>query len=344
MRSDEVNMTKTTDINQPEISYSMGKLLFLGVISLALTASGPLTLFAAVPLIMAFLLYGRGKAFMLSGLVFVATLVLARVVPSLAHLWGVFFFVLINAVLVAEIIFRKWPPARGLMVMGLALVGLCGAVIAFISIASEQSLGVEIERIVTTALNAIKSNEENRAILESGDERARALKEIVENPGIIVTQILNWSPAVIFVGIFFGLWVSLFLVLRNSLIWRDQLGYPFGLSDLVKFRVPDFAIWPLIVSLVLFVGGDYLSLGQQTEIIGGNILLCLGVFYFFQGFGIYLDTLNFFGMFGLFRTLLIMTTLFMAWQIIVFVGVFDTWVNFRKFLVKKNKNNEGDKS
>jgi hypothetical protein len=33
----------------------------------------------------------------------------------------------------------------------------------------------------------------------------------------------------------------------------------------------------------------------------------------------------------------------MAWQLIVFAGLFDTWVDFRKYLVKKN-NDEGDNS
>ncbi|MCO4792191.1 MAG: DUF2232 domain-containing protein [Bacteriovoracaceae bacterium] len=334
-------MTNDQDIKETVANYSLGKLLFLGVISLALSASGPLTLFAAVPMIMAFLLYGRGKAYFLGGVVLVATVVLAKVFPSFSHLWGIFLFVLINAVLVSEIIFRRWPPARGLIVMGFALVCFVGALVAGVSLSTENTLSIEIEKGVTTALNAIKSSEENKVLLESGDERAQALKEVLDNPKIIVNQIINWSPSAIFVGIFFGLWVSLFLILRNSLIWRDQLGYPFGLSDLVKFKVPEYTVWPLIAGLILFVGGEYLSLGPVAEVIGGNILLCLGVFYFFQGFGIYLDTLNFFGVFGLFRTLMIMTTLFMAWQLIVFVGIFDTWINFRKFLVKKNTD-EGD--
>ncbi|TNF31467.1 MAG: DUF2232 domain-containing protein [Deltaproteobacteria bacterium] len=336
-----VGMTQNPNIKQTALSYSFGKLLFLGVISLALAASGPLSLFAAVPMVMAFLLYGRGKAFMLGGIVIGLTFVLARLVPELSHLWGIFAVVLLNAVLISEIIFRKWPPSKGLIVMGFSLVLFIGAITLGLSLTSEQSLSAQIEAGVTSALNTIKSSKENQVLLDSGDERAQALKEVIDNPKIVVNQIINWSPSVIFVGTFFGLWVSLFLVLRNSLIWRDRHGYPFGLSDLVKFRVPDFAVWPLIVGLVLFVGSTYLGMGEMGEVIGGNILLCLAVFYFFQGFGIYIDTLNFFGIFGLFRTLMIMTTLFMAWQLIVFAGLFDTWVDFRKYLVKKN-NDEGD--
>lgn len=320
---------------------SLVKLVFLGVIALALSASGPLSLFAAVPLCLVFLLFGRAKGVILVFTGLLATIGLAQLSMSLSHVWGIYLFAALNCLVITEHLFRKTTPTKGVVNSGFIMLGVLGAFFVIFTTSLNTSLEGEVEKTVMQTIEAIKSNKENQAFLKGNDEKAIALREFVENPKEVVTQIMNWLPALIFVSVFFTIWVSYFILLRNGLFWRHKIKYPYSLKDLTGFRLPDYFVWPLIVGLALYAGGEYVF-GPSSEVIGGNILFALGVFYFFQGFGIYLDTLTHFKIFGLFRTILIMMTLFMAWQIVVLLGVFDTWVDFRKFLKKKEKNDEGD--
>ena len=97
-------------------------------------------------------------------------------------------------------------------------------------------------------------------------------------------------------------------------------------------------MWPLIGGLALAVGGDYLF-GSTGITIGANLLYCLSVFYFFQGFGIMSALLDHIKLKGFLRAMLTVSALVLAWRVLVIVGVFDNWVNFRKFLIDKS---EGD--
>jgi len=129
------------------------------------------------------------------------------------------------------------------------------------------------------------------------------------------------------------------MILRNSLVWRIRHAYPFGLKDLVRYKVPDFFVWPLIAGLALFLGAE--AIAPWAEVLGGNILACLGIFFFFQGFGVFVDLLSFLGINGFFRSILIVSTVFMGWKVLVLAGLFDIWVDFRRFM-KTKKNDEGD--
>lgn len=81
------------------------------------------------------------------------------------------------------------------------------------------------------------------------------------------------------------------MVLRNSVIWKQKISYPYSLRDIIEFKVPEFFVWPLIAGLALFLGGEYF-LGEKAEVIAVNILYCLSIFYFFQGFGVLADFLT----------------------------------------------------
>jgi hypothetical protein len=60
-------MTKieSNSINSFDLRASFAKLMFLAVIAVALCSFGPLSIFAPVPIILAFLLYGRTRAIIL---------------------------------------------------------------------------------------------------------------------------------------------------------------------------------------------------------------------------------------------------------------------------------------
>ncbi|MBT7609496.1 MAG: DUF2232 domain-containing protein [Bacteriovoracaceae bacterium] len=320
---------------------SVLKLVFLGVISLVLCASGPLSMFATVPLCLVPLLFGRTKGLILVAIGFLITIGMANISLNFTHVWVVYLYAALSSIIIYEMILRKLNPTKGVVVSGLLVLGVIATLFFTFSMSTDTSLEMEVEKSVMTMIEMIKSNNENAAALNGTDEKSIALREFIDKPKVFVTRVMNWLPALVFVSAFFTVWVSFFLLLRNAHLWSSRVDYPYTLKDLTNFKLPDFFVWPLILGLVLFAGGEYVF-GPNLEIIGVNLLFSLGVFYFFQGFGIYLDALTHFKIFGLFRTLLIMMTLFMAWQVVVIAGVFDTWVNFRKFFIKKKQNDEGD--
>ena len=65
-----------------------------------------------------------------------------------------------------------------------------------------------------------------------------------------------------------------------------------------------------------------------------TIIKCLGIFYFFQGFGIFSDLLNFLGVLGFLRTFIVMAVMFTAYPLVAAGGLFDNWFDFRKYFVK----------
>ncbi len=325
--------SKTFDQNA-----TVAKLLFLGVISIVLSLFGPLVLFAPVPLTVAFLLYGRFLTFVVGGL-------------SLAVIWGIFLSVkgfhvasvgmylvsFLYALLVAEIIFRDINPVRGLTLGGLFLVLLSGSALLAFNKLSNVSLETEIHNQTAMLMKDLKEQQKKASGL-SGKE-AMEFENLVDHPKKLSTQIYNSLPSIVFVFSFFGLWISLFVTLRNSIIWRYKVHYKFNSADLLRFKAPDFFVWPLITSLVMIVGTGY-GLPPEAETVGTNIMFCLGVFYLFQGFGVYNDFLKFIKIGGFMKVLFLVFTLFMAYKFLALLGLFDLWFDFRKYFIKKK--DEGD--
>ena len=94
-------------------------------------------------------------------------------------------------------------------------------------------------------------------------------------------------------------------------------------------------VFLLIAGLGLAVGGEHIGLAAY-EAWGFTIIKCLGLFYFFQGFGVFSDFLSFIGIAGFFRTLIVMAIIFMANYIIALAGLFDNWFDFRRYFIKRN--------
>ena len=174
--------------------------------------------------------------------------------------------------------------------------------------------------------------------MKTGGEDARILSDILSSPEKTVTQIIRWSPSLLVSVIFGGLWVCLGVVIKNAPLWRDRLAYPWNSSHFLAFTMPFHSVWFLILGMVCYLLGD--PAGDSLRVIGGNVLYCMGVFYFFQGFGILIDFLVHVNISGILRTIFIITAVVMGWKLIVLLGVFDMWFNFRKFFKKGNSKGE----
>lgn len=316
---------------------SYGKLVFLCVIALALSVVGPLSIFAPLPLAVAFLLYGIAKTLTVSGVLIAVTFVASMSSPGLSQLshYGVMLVMsVILSFAISSIILKGEHPVKGLITRGLYILGAIAVLIGFAEIISSEPLTVQIETLLSNGITQMKEQPNFQEVIKAGGEQARVLEEILSNPKEILKTVYSWAFAGIFVGIYFVLWMTLFMLLRNSAIWKEVHEYKYGLKDLVRFKAPDFMIYFVVIGFGLFIGGEYLG-GKSLEVVGGNILWCLGVFYFFQGMGIYLDLLKFLKIKGILRSILTIMTIFMAYRFVAIIGLFDLWVNFRKYLKRK---------
>lgn len=316
---------------------SLLKLFLLVLVSLVLCAVGPLAIFSPIPLALAFLIYGFVRTFALSTLAVFATMFLS-VATGTADFFNYSIMMIIVTIvgfMVSTIVVRGEHPVRGFIIRGiLSLV----VIASFSFIADKVSQGGLVgvfEKQVIAATVLMKSSPDYKPYLEAGGDEARQIEQFINNPLEIVRPFYSWVYSLIFILVFFALWLSTFTMMRNKKIWHSyHSNYNYSLKDFVQFKVPDLFIYLVILGFALFVGADYVET-KSLEVIGGNILLALGVLYFFQGMGVYVDLLRYLRIFGLLRNLLTIMTIFYGYQFVAIAGLFDTWVNFRKYFVKK---------
>jgi len=318
-----------------------GKLVFLCIVAMALCSFVPLSIFAPLPLASAYLFFGRGKTWAVSAAI-VAVLSALSFWAGTQMLAIAFMFFIANlfAYCVSSIVTNNVQPSLGLIRYGLGISLLVLGITAGSFLMKGTPIVDQVDASITQVVQVIKQSGEYKEMLNAGEEQALVLDKLTSDTKLLAKNIVQWSVSYIFVGVFFSLWLTLFMVLKNTVIWRELHNYEYSLKDLANFKVPEYFVYILISALALLLGGEFV-LGATAEVVGGNILYMLGVFYFFQGFGIYLALLDYLRIGGFMRSALVIITIFMAHQMVALVGAFDMWVNFRRFL-KKKKRNEGD--
>ena len=322
----------------PELSFS--KLVFLCVLALLFASLEPFALFASIPFTLSFLLYGKSKSFILGAIGTGLAVLLMQLKVYQGSAVGTFPMALIYGYLISQTIKKKVHPVSGILRNGFAMFAIVmGGALLFNYL---QPGG--IEGVLTPNIKDAASQYYNtlKDVPNAPSEQLRQLEDLKNDPTEVVSSILHYGTSAIFIGVFLSIWVGTFVILKLGPLWRVIHTYPYNVKNLTSFQVPFSFVWPLIIGLVLAVGSAYGQLGEWAEIAGYNILLMLGIFYFFQGFGILSDLLNKWRIFGFFRTMVIFLSVIMGYQVLALVGVLDTWVDFRKLFKSKN-NDEGDK-
>ena len=222
--------------------------------------------------------------------------------------------------------------------MGLILVVIFSALLVSYDKSTPVGIKGEISQYVSATFAQIKKGKDSSPGVTGEEERA--FDDFISKPEELTNEIYSSLPLIVFCVSYLGLWVSLYVTLRNSIVWRYKAVYKYSLRDLTYFKVPDFFVYPLILSLVMWLGADY-GLPKISETIGRNLLYCLGVFYLFQGFGVYNDFLKYLRIGGFIKTLFIAFTFLLASKFLAILGIFDFWFDFRRFFTNSKKD-EGD--
>ena len=314
--------------------HSIGKLVALCAFAAMMSTFGPFALVAPAAIALAFIYYGLVKVVVSVVLTAFGLYFLGGQGVNAIGSIGTFVYSCLIGLFIDRLIFRKVHPVKGILLGGTVFYAGFSFLAYILLVISSNSLDGVILNQVNNLVSQIQKSPEYAEILSSGGDQARQLKSLVKSPELMVQQIVNWLPSVAFIGVFLSLWASFYFVLRNSMAWRSQRKYPFGLLHLTFFKLPFWLVYPLIIGLIFAVIGDSIE-GIDFSVVGFNILYCLGSLYFFQGFGVFYDYLTVKGYRGLIKSLLITIAVVFMWRLVVLVGLLDLWINFRKFYVKK---------
>lgn len=174
-----------------------------------------------------------------------------------------------------------------------------------------------------------ESIQENIRLYSQLDAPSEQLDLIRNNTKAIITVIINLFPALILISVSFTAWLN--ILAGRFIFQRRGMWYP-DFGDLAYWKISDRMIWFVIISGVLLL----IPVGM-LKVVALNLLIVFLFIYMFQGLAI----INFFfkkkNVPGFFRTIcyfLIFAQQFLL-ILVVGLGLFDVWVDFRKLFNKK---------
>ena len=161
---------------------SFGKLIFLAVISVALCSFGPLSVFAPVPLILAFLLYGRLITLFVGGVCTSALWFVSVKYAIPLVIAGMYLSAFLYAILIAEVILRNINPVKGLIYSGIILVSIIGGSLIGYNQVSKVSVKTELKTSIVKLLGMVKEQNKDNVALNSNGEEARTFQDFISKP------------------------------------------------------------------------------------------------------------------------------------------------------------------
>jgi hypothetical protein len=321
-----------TEIVQPP-HLTNSRLLILGASAVVLCMSFIISVFAPFPLALAIVLYGRVKGYLTGMIGLLASFLIATFLYRDLTLVVFFACVFILGAGIAEIILRGAKPVKGLVGFGLGfiltVVAAFGLYFKSLEVTPKQYVLQQIEK------SADRIAEQKKIVEESGGADSIQVLQLLDRPELIAKEVIESFPGYFFIGVFIMLWFNMFLVLKSRRLLLAGNDYPYTERDLLSFRVPFGFVLLLMLGLVFAIWGQDFGT-RSTEVIGYTIIKCLGIFYFFQGFGVMTDLLNFLGIMGFFRVFIVMAVILMANYMVAVAGLLDNWFDFRKYFVKRN--------
>ena len=341
--------TEFGNAQKGDSSKGFEKLIFLGLFAVLLGGvpliSQIFGAFLPIPLCISFLVYGRRTGLLFSLIVFGALSFLHSLTkttpnPVVITLYGVGL-----ALIIAEFVKKNVHPTRAFLFGGFSLVTILGLLLFSSEFLFDFSIRELVEKKIMFEVDFYKTGP-GAKFLAQGGENTRFIQDVIDKPKDYIEKVMSWIPSAVFSTFFLSWWANFYLVLRNDKTWRGTAkDYPYSLNDFLKFRVAEPLIWLLIAALGLFLGGETL-VGDVGVNAGKNILVCLGIFYFFQGFGLLIDFLIHAKVFGMLRMLIFMSMIFLGMLSGIFLavlGILDNFKDFRESFKKQSNDDEGDK-
>ncbi|MBF0300265.1 MAG: DUF2232 domain-containing protein [Oligoflexia bacterium] len=305
--------------------------MFLGSISIFLSLSFILSIFTPTPLALISIFQGRKKGILFQLILLVLVFIFATKIFGEQLIFWAYLFSIIFSISISEIISRNIHPIKGLLISSAIILLSLSLMTGLWSLSIQGSIKDFVIKKVENISTEFKNNE--KKYFPQKNKEARETAIVFSRPELLADEVIKTLPLTIFIGVIFTLWINLALLFRFLVRSKNKIEYSYNIKDLLHFKVPDYFIWPLITLLALMLAGSHIH--QNIGIIAKNLLFCLGLFYFFQGFGILIELFDLLKLEGFFRSLLIVLTVITSYWILALVGLFDLWVDFRAFLIKK---------
>lgn len=145
------------------------------------------------------------------------------------------------------------------------------------------------------------------------------LKKMIEEEGrdAIFKQFMIELPSGVLMSLLISFWLNL--------LFASKILPQFLPSDFwAKFKTPEWLIWLTLVCAALFAFAE-----NAPYYIGLNAFKVLMVLYAFQGLSILSHLLNQYKIYGIGRFLIYGFTILISWPILLSLGFFDLWFDFR---------------
>ena len=255
----------------------------------------------------------------------VLTILLMTVILGGVSIDILFFFELLLLGFILSELFELDLPVEKTMLYASSSVVLTGIVcLLFYSQASNTGIIALVSEYVAKNLELTLALYENMGV---SAENIQMISASLENIQYVLVRII---PAIVVASTFFVSWSC--LLIAKPILKSRELFYP-AFGSLNLWKAPESLVWGVIGS------GFMLALPYKSlKIIGLNMLLVLMTIYFFQGIAIvsfYFEKKQFSRMLRfLLYSLIALQQIVLL--VVVGLGIFDMWLNFRKLEIKKD--------
>ncbi len=282
-----------------------------------------LTAFA--PLVVGFLLFGSAAGSLLSVVSFLTILAVSVFTGEQTVIAFAFIPVLVFTGVVMTLIRRGLSPQRVTVYSSLFFLGL-GLFFGSIAVLSgEGGYYALCDQMIGNLVSAM------------GVDQVPQLKEfsiVLTEGSSFGVKIKYLFPSFLSIAGLFQIWIGMFLVMMFSRGWRKQVNYKYSMKSFLDYRNSEYVIYPFILLLGTYLLGYYLKL-DSVLVFTVNILFVFAIFFIFHGLGVYVEFLKFLKIRGFFKAFLTIIAFVFMYQLLTIIGVFDLWVNFRKFFKRE---------
>lgn len=160
------------------------------------------------------------------------------------------------------------------------------------------------------------------------EKNLHIISDTIEKIEYVLVRII---PAIVIISILFITWTS--LLLAKPVLKAGNLAAP-DFGRLNHWKAPDYLVWVVITCGIMLLLPD-----KTIKIVGLNCLLVLMIIYFFEGIAIvsfYFEKKNFPRPLRIILYIIIAVQQ-MALLVVIGLGFFDVWLNFRKLGIESGK-------
>jgi uncharacterized protein YybS (DUF2232 family) len=305
------------------IGISLCLLIFLSTLSLPLFGFF-IALLLPQPVLFFRLKLGKKKGAIIP---IAAFLIITIVIHSLSV--DVFFYgsLLLIGFLIGNYLEQHLSIEKTILKTALTTIGLCLLLFALNTFTSDKSFLVIISDYVT------KNIELSFKIYSEIGIDQKQIDALAKSSDIIANIIIRILPSMLTTMLLFITWLNILLI--KKILKKDGVVMSW-LGILNHWKAPEHLVW----FAILTIGFLFIPI-EIIKILGLNILIVLMLIYFFQGIAIvsfFFEKKEFPFFLKLFIYMLIVIQQILA-LLVIGIGFFDTWFDFRKLNLKQNIQN-----